>query len=858
MPPSQNNIVFLPFLKKPYTTFNICKKLVVFNTGVFMLALKFGGSSVGSHEGIERIIGILKDKEHSGNVPVVVVSAFSKVTDTLIGMARTAASGGKYTQVLETLTERHKACASHFLKGTDRKEAVNLIDKTIKELTQILDGILLLGELSLRSMDLVMSFGERLSASLLASILTANDIKASFLDSRSLVKTDDNYGKAKILKKETEENIKKFFKDAKNTMQVATGFIGSTVEGHTTTVGRDGSDLSGAVFAAALGVKKCEIWTDVDGILTADPSHVKNAFRIDEISYTEAMEISHFGARVIFPSSVKPALEKGIPIIIRNTYNPSSPGTRIVANASLGKNPIRGISSINNAALIRVQGTGMVGVAGFSARVFSALARKGISVILITQSSSEYSICFAVLPDDALAADASLKEEFVHEIKNGSIEKPIVEKDLSIIAVVGSAMKSTSGISGKVFHALGRNGINIIAIAQGSTETNISAVISKHDESKALNAIHEAFFFANQRSVNLFLVGTGHIGGTLLDQIAQTREKLADKDMIKVNLIGAANYFKMITSSEGLEPVKAKEILNEEGKTAGTEPFNLAAFIDKMVSLNLPNSCFCDCTANDEVAASYEKILSHSIPVVTPNKKANSGKFDYYKKLMAFSKQKGIPYLYETTVGAGLPVISSLRDLFLSGDRIIRIEAVLSGTLSFIFNNFDGSKPFSALVREAKAKGYTEPDPRDDLNAMDAARKALILAREIGLSLEFSNVKIEPILPASCFKAKDVEAFFNELAKSDNDFEKRRAQEAAKGKHLRYIAVIEDGKAKLSLRGEGEGSPFLSLVDSDNIVVITTERYSKLPMVIKGPGAGAQVTAGGIFADIVRTARTLV
>jgi aspartokinase/homoserine dehydrogenase 1 len=497
----------------------------------------------------------------------------------------------------------------------------------------------------------------------------------------------------------------------------------------------------------------------------------------------------------------------------------------------------------------------MIGVAGFSARVFGALARKKINVMLITQSSSEYSICFAILPEDTQTAETALKEEFANEIRNGYIENPVVEKDLSIIAVVGSAMKSTSGISGRVFHALGRNGVNIIAIAQGSTETNISAVVSKNDEAKALNAIHDAFFFPQMRSVNLFLVGTGNIGGTLLDQIAETKEKL-DRNMIKINLIGAANYDRMIFSQERLDPKKTKILVNEGGK--GTVPFVISDFIEKMISYNLPNTCFCDCTASDDIAASYGKILSNSIPVVTPNKKANSGKFDYYKKLISYSRERGIPYLYETTVGAGLPVISTIRDLYLSGDKIIRIEAVPSGTLSFIFNNFDGSKPFSALVREAKAKGYTEPDPRDDLNAMDAARKALILAREIGLSLEFSDVKIEPVLPPACLKAKDVETFFKELEKADDYFEKRRAQEAAKGKKLRYIAVVENGKAGLSLRGEGNGSPFLSLVDSDNIVVITTERYSKLPMIIKGPGAGAQVTAGGIFADIVRTARTLV
>ena len=837
-----------------------------------MLVLKFGGSSVGSPQGIEQIIGILKDKDHLGKVKVVVVSAFSGVTDTLIKMARSSSVGDDYKEQLEALSARHKDCAAKFLKASDRKDAVKEIEVNINQLSQILDGISLLGELSLRSLDLVMSFGERLSANLLSFIFTANDIQAEYVDARSLVKTDANFGKAFVLKKETEENISAFFKKNKKSAEsekekihVVTGFIGTTVDGHTTTVGRDGSDLSAAVFAAALGAKKLEIYSDVDGILTADPHHVKSAFRIEEISYVEAMEISNFGARVLFPPSVKPALEKGIPIYIRNTFNPSCEGTKIVADAKDGKYLIRGISSIRNTALVRVQGTGMIGVAGFSARVFGALARKGISVMLITQSSSEYSICFAILPDDAKWAELALQEEFVHEIQNGSIDKPVIEKGLSIIAVVGSVMKSTSGISGKFFHALGRNGVNIVAIAQGSSETNISAVISSQDEGKALNAIHNAFFFANQRSVNLFLAGTGLIGGTLLDQIAETKEKLA-ANMINVNLIGAANYDKMIFSLDGLDPKKTKKMLTTDGKVVGTEQIKFNSrgnpdpgeFIEKMAAMNLPNSCFCDCTASEETSALYEKILHHSIPIVTPNKKANSGSLDYYKRLTSYSRERGIPYLYETTVGAGLPVISSLRDLFLSGDKIKRIEAVLSGTLSFIFNNYDGSIPFSALVREAKAKGYTEPDPRDDLNAMDAARKVLILARECGLSIEFANVTIEPILPPACFKAKDIDAFFKELEKSDADFEKRRADAAKDGKLLRYIAVIEEGKAKISLRAETDGSPFRSLVDSDNIVVITTERYSKLPMVIKGPGAGAQVTAGGVFADIVRTARTLV
>jgi len=511
---------------------------------------------------------------------------------------------------------------------------------------------------------------------------------------------------------------------------------------------------------------------------------------------------------------------------------------------------------MSSVVLVRVQGPAMVGVAGFSSRLFGALAKRKINVILITQSSSEYSICFSVLPADASGAREAIREEFDREIARGVIDPPVTEVNLSIIAVVGSRMKKAVGVSGKVFHALGRNGINVVAIAQGSSEINISAVISRQDETKALNAIHEAFFLSGVRSVNLFLTGTGNIGGTLLEQIANQREILAENHKIRINLVGTADSKHMVFDPQGLDPRKTRSVLKEGG--AGVEELDFPLFIERMKALNLPNTAFCDCTASDDIAKAYAEILKAAIPVITPNKRANSSSLEYYKTLKTFSRDRGIPYLYETTVCAGLPVISTLRDLALSGDKIRRIEAVLSGTLSFIFNNFDGSTSFSALVREAKAKGYTEPDPRDDLNAMDAARKALVLARECGMALEFSSVVIESLLPAACFEASGVDAFFTELEKSDKIFEDRRSRAAKGGKALRYVAVIEDGAASISLREEKEGSPFRSLVDADNIVVITTDRYSKLPMVIKGPGAGAQVTAGGIFADIVRIARTLV
>jgi aspartokinase/homoserine dehydrogenase 1 len=795
---------------------------------------------------------ILGDREHAGRVRVVVVSALSGITDRLIAAARGAARGeGSYAGMVAAMEKRHRETAAFFLKGTALKDAETEMGALFAELTRILDGIDILRELSPRILDHVMGFGERLSASLIARILTALGIPSEYLDTRRVLKTDGQYGAAHFLPRESYGNIRSFLA-GKSVLWIAAGFIGSTMEGIPTTLGRGGSDTTAAVFGAALEAEKVEIWTDVDGILTADPRLVKNAFRIAAISYVEAMELSHFGAKVLHPPTVRPALEQGIPILIRNTFNPAGGGTVITDGADPGNYPIRGISSMNDVTLVRVQGSGMVGVAGFSSRLFGALARRGISVILITQGSSEYSICFAVEPKAGPSAAEAIKEEFDREIAGGTIDEPAVEPELSIIAVVGSRMKSTSGVSGKVFHALGRNGINVVAIAQGSSEINISAVVSRQDEAKALNAIHEAFFLDGVRSVNLFLLGTGLIGGTLAAQIAGHREVLADEHKIRINLVGVANSRNMILNREGIDPENLKEQLKD------APPFKLSGFIEQMRAFNLPNAVFCDCTASGEVPSSYAGLLRSSIPIITPNKRANSGPYEYYRTLIAYSRDRGIPYLYETTVCAGLPVISTIRDLALSGDTVRRIEAVLSGTLSFIFNNYDGSKPFSALVREAKAAGYTEPDPRDDLNAMDAARKALILARECGMTLEFDSVAVEPILPPACLRAADVESFFTELEKADGAFEQRRAGAAAEGKVLRYVAIIEEGSVRLSLRGEPPGSPFRTLVDSDNIVVITTERYSAIPLVVKAPGAGAQVTAGGIFADIVRLARTLV
>ena len=855
-----------------------------------MLVLKFGGTSVGSKDVVEKLVSIVKNPEHKGKVGLIVVSALSGVTDALINAAREASrqadtqtdsaiensgleSSGlqNAAKLIAEIKKRHLELVEAFLQGKEQKEAASETERSFAELSRMLDGIAILREISPRVMDSIMSYGERLSAPLITRILRASGINAQYLDSREVIITDKRFGAARIIRGESYIRIKEKTEMALekgDTVFVASGFIARSEDGSTTTLGRGGSDLSAAIYGAALRADLVEIWTDVDGILTADPKLVKNAFRIDSLSYEEAMELSHFGAKVLYPPSIKPALDKKIPIVIRNTFNPSCPGTKITGRAEAGEYPIRGISSLPKVTLIRLQGPGMMGVAGFSSRFFGALAKQKISVILISQAASEYSICAAV--DSASGEEAlfALRDEFSQEILGGVVDEPAAEEDLAIIAVVGGRMKHVSGISGKVFHALGRNGINVVAIAQGSSELNISLVITRTDEAKALNAIHEAFFLAGIRSVNLFLLGTGLIGGTLLDQLAAQQEILADTYQIRIRLVGAGNYWGMICNEHGLDPREVRTLLKNEApkdmvfpvqKGANIlEEFNLNKFIETMKAYNLPNSAFCDCTANDEIAAAYGDIITHAIPIITPNKRANSGKYEYYKMLTAYSRERGIPYLYETTVCAGLPVISTLRDLFLSGDRIIRIEAVVSGTLSYIFNNFDGSKSFSALVREAKTAGYTEPDPRDDLNAMDAARKALILARECGMQLEFDAVEIEPLLPAACFAAPDVESFFKELEKCDSDFESRRSKAAEKGRALRYIAIVEEGKAKLSLRNEEAGSPFLTLNDSDNMVVIKSARYSKLPMVIKGPGAGAQVTAGGVFADIVRIARTLV
>jgi bifunctional aspartokinase / homoserine dehydrogenase 1 len=813
--------------------------------------MKFGGTSLGSAEAISAVRSIVQSAlQESGNV-IVVVSAMSGVTDQLIECCQTAASGNlDYKYQLSTLKARHIAVIDYFLDGESKERATSGIEQLFKELEALQQGVFLVREASKRTLDLAMSFGERLSTVQLTELLS--DHGAVAIDSRDILISDSEFGNAKLVPDISKKKISEFFKNSTFKLHILPGFIASTASGETTTLGRGGSDLTAAALGAALGAKEIEIWTDVDGVMTADPRRVKKAFVLPKMSYKEAMELCHFGARVIYPPTMQPAMDAGIPIKVRNTFRPELPGTIIAACASSSDSAVTGVSSISLISLLRVEGSGMIGISGISGRLFLALAREKINVVLISQASSEHSICLAVAPGYAQRAKRAIESEFALEIQSHMLEKVEVENDLSVIAVVGENMRNTPGISGRLFQALGKNGVNVVAIAQGSSELNISVVVSTANEAKALNALHDAFFLAGTKTINLFLVGVGLVGKALLAQLDSQLDNLRNTPQLELRLIGVANSRKMLINSNDIEFDSAATTLAEHGN-----PCSMREFIDKMVALNLPNSIFVDCTASEQVASYYLEILARAISIVTPNKKANSGQLERYSSLQSAAAKANVKFFYETNVGAGLPVIGTLRDLLTSGDEIIRIEAVLSGTLSYIFNCFDGLKPFSEIVREAKAKGYTEPDPRDDLSGRDVARKLLILCREMGLALEESDVSVESLVPESCRDAHSVEEFFRRLVLADNSFAKRLNCATSKGHVLRYIASIENGNAYVALKTVDSNHPFFLLSGSDNIISFTTKRYCERPLVVKGPGAGTDVTAAGVFADVIRVASYL-
>ncbi|WP_337044795.1 bifunctional aspartate kinase/homoserine dehydrogenase I [Emticicia sp. 17c] len=819
-----------------------------------MKVLKFGGTSVGTVESINQVIQIIKENLDEGLKIAAVYSAMGGVTNRLIEIGKMAShSDLEYLEQLRSVEERHFNAVRGLIDVKNQSSAIAKVKGLFNELEDLLRGVSLIKELSLRTLDLIVSFGERLSTTIITETLKHRGIDAEFLDARKVIKTNDSFSHADVNFELTNELIRKHFAQT-NKLQCITGFIGSTIDGVTTTLGRGGSDYSGSIFGAALNATVIEIWTDVNGMMTADPRKVKNAFTIPTITYAEAMELSHFGAKVIYPPSLTPAFYKNIPIKVLNTFNHKHPGTYISKTTETKEYPITGISSIDDIALVNVQGGGMIGVAGISAKLFSILAKNKISVILISQASSEHSICFAVDPKSAYGVKEILEEGFATEIAQGLLDNITIEQNLSVLAVVGEGMKASSGISGKLFSVLGKNGINVVATAQGSSELNISVVIYKKDIGKALNAIHETFFQVDGLTLNLFLVGaTGLIGRTLLRQIREQKDYLKLRKNLNIRLVGITNTRKMLIEEGGISLDTWKEDLADKGEIA-----NIGSFISDVQDLNMPYSVFVDCTADKNIVQYYYSLLSASVSIVTPNKVANSGRFEQYFMLQKAAQKHGVKFLYETNVGAGLPIINTLQGLITSGDKIHKIEAVLSGTLAYIFNNFKVGEKFVDVVREAKAKGYTEPDPRDDLSGQDVARKILILSRECGLKLEPEDVKIINLLNDACLNAKTVEEFFVELEKDNHRFETLLAEAEAKGEVLRYIATLDEDKVVIALKTVDRTHPFFNLSGSENIVSFTTERYKHNPLVIKGPGAGAEVTASGVFADIMSISSYLV
>jgi bifunctional aspartokinase / homoserine dehydrogenase 1 len=818
-----------------------------------MKVLKFGGSSVAKPERILSIVNILKSYYAEGEHFTVIFSAFGGVTDSLIEMSNLAARGDRaYLGILDAFCERHTVTVEKIFNEDFKNIVLPHLERNHEVLRNLLHGVYLVREASLRTMDYVLSFGERNSAFIIAHALQQAGIKSAYLDARKVIKTDKQFGAAKVDFKVTYEKVHAYYAEHPE-IQIVTGFIASAKGGLTTTLGRGGSDYTAALIAAGLSAKVIEIWTDVDGVLTADPRKVKKAFTIQNMTYAEAMEMSHFGAKVIYPPTLQPALQKQIPLYIKNTFNPTFRGTYISNVSDPNGTPVKGISSINKVALLTLSGSGLFGVPGIAGRLFSSLAQASINVILITQGSSENSISFAIDPQAAKKAKNCVEEAFQYELDRGVVDKVKVEEDLSVIAIIGENMRYRPGISGRLFQALGKNGINIIAIAQGSSELNISVVIPQTDESKALNALHEAFFLSDTRVLHLFIVGVGLIGGTLLEQIRAQAEFLREKRALEIKVIGLANTKKMIFDPNGLDLANWKKDLSE-----GDHVSDLPIFIARMKEMNLTNSIFVDNTANERVANYYESILDNSISISTPNKFATSSSFLQYQRLKTIANSRGVAFRYETNVGAGLPVISTLNDLIDSGDEILKIQGVLSGSLSFIFNHFDGQQPFSAIVEEARKRGYTEPDPRTDLSGADVRRKILILAREAGLSLESDQVHIEPILPPVVQNATSVADFFTQLVANNDYFEGLRADAEKAGKVLRMIATLnEKGTARIALEAVGTDSPFYFLSGSDNMIVFVTERYKERPLVVRGPGAGAEVTAAGVFAEIISIGKYL-
>ncbi|MBS1501401.1 MAG: bifunctional aspartate kinase/homoserine dehydrogenase I, partial [Bacteroidetes bacterium] len=782
-----------------------------------MKVLKFGGTSVGSAPSISTVIEILKREYQAGEKPVVVLSAMSGVTNLLIAMAEKAQRGEDFTAQLAELETRHFDIVRALLQVQHQNPVFTRLKLNFNQLEELLQGIFTLRELTPKTRDLVVSYGERCSAFMISKIAAEHFPEAVFVDASEVIKTDSEFGHAKVNMELTELLINGLISENPGKMLFVTGFIASNEAGQITTLGRGGSDYTAAIFGSAFNASEVQIWTDVNGMMTADPRMVKKAFSLPELTYTEAMELSYFGAKVIYPPTMIPVFMKKIPIVIKNTFDVDFEGTVIKHHCKASSLPIKGISSINEISIINVEGSGMVGKLGFSGRLFSLLAREQINIILITQSSSEHSITFAVNPGDAARAKHLIEQEFELELMAGKLDELEIEPNLAILAIVGENMKQTTGVSGKLFHALGRNGVNVRAIAQGSSEYNISVIIAKNDLAKALNAVHDAFFIQLNKTLHAFCLGTGNIGTTLFSQLNQHSEHLQENNGIQVKIAGISNTRKMLFNSDGIPLDQWQDELQRSIESA-----DLELFVNRMKEMNLPNCVFIDNTASPQPVEFYEDIFRSNISVVTCNKIGNSGAFSRYKTFRDTARQHGVDFFYETNVGAGLPIIRTLKDLMSSGDRVKRIEAILSGTISFIFNHFKGDANFHDVVKLAQEKGYTEPDPRDDLRGTDFMRKILILARDAGYQMEADEVQIESILPKSCIEAPTVDDFYAALKAEDAYFNRLKEEAEKANKVLRYIGKLEDGKASISLQMVDENHPFYMMSGSDNIISFTT------------------------------------
>lgn len=808
-----------------------------------MKVLKFGGTSVGT---VESLTNVKRIVEETPGRKVVVVSALGGITDMLIATAKLAVADDiAYLDNYARIVERHATVVNGVIPPSRRDATFTLVKMMLDELGNIYKGVMLLHDLSQRALDIIVSYGERLS-----SVIVANMIKgATHFDSRTFIRTKEGpLGNRELDSELTAKLIREKVCSYEWDTAVMGGFIASDTTGEVTNLGRGGSDYTAAIMAANLDAEELEIWTDVDGFMTADPRVIDNAYVIEELTFTEAMELCNFGAKVIYPPTIYPVYHKNIPIWVKNTFNPTAPGTRISHEAKHSGKAIKGISSINDTCLVTISSPCMVGVIGVNSRIFNALTKKGVSVFLVSQAASENNTTIAVRNADADLAVKTLRDEFAAELASGTFNEIQAERDLATVAVVGENMKHTTGLAGKLFNTVGRNGINVIACAQGASETNISFVIEKKSLRKALNVIHDSFFLSDTQVLNVFLVGIGNVGDSLLRQIRKQQENLLRDKNLRLNVVGVSSSRKAIFNRDGIDITDCRALLEKEGIDASPEIIR-----DEVLKMNIFNSVFVDCTASADIAALYLDLLAHNVNVVAANKIAASSDYSDYLALKEMARRKDVKYLFETNVGAGLPIINTINSLINSGDRILKIEAVVSGTLNYIFNVLSADIPMSRAIEMAKEAGYAEPDPRIDLSGKDVVRKLVILAREAGYRVDQDDVEKNLFVPEEMFEgeAKD---FIGNITTLDSEYERQRAEAEAAGEHFRFVASLDNGEASVGLRRVGSDHPFYTLAGSNNVILLTTERYKEYPMVIKGYGAGAEVTAAGVFADIISIA----